>query len=342
MHFNYFEDIELVVSQYRNENNIGEIQALTADRLADLLERLYNYDIDKGGLDLYPELKNIRSLYIPKSKTLLLNGSMTSNQLAFQFGKELGFNYLKLKERANTSSLLKIRSFEEVLSHFKAAYFSAALLLPLNPVQSRLERFFAKKVFDKEEILGLINDYGASPEMVFQRMTNILPSKMGIRSIYFFRFMSQEGSINYKVDKELHLDGNHHPHSNKMDEIYCRRWLSIRLMEQIKKNGSKTEIEAQISQYYGTDDEYLILSHVRRDHQEGTKTVGLSLGILLDKNNRKKIGFLEDPSLGKRIVNTTCERCPMEDCKERIAPPVKYQQRQENKRIDKVLETLLK
>ena len=187
-----------------------------------------------------------------------------------------------------------------------------------------------------------VSSFSASPEMVFQRMTNILPSKMGIRSIYFFRFMSQEGSINYNVDKELHLDGNHHPHSNKMDEIYCRRWLSIRLMEQIKANGSKAEIAAQISQYYGTDDEYLILSHVRKDHQEGTTTVGLSLGILLDKNNRKKIGFLKDPSMEKRIVNTTCERCPMEDCKERMAPPVRYQQRQENKRIDKVLETLLK
>lgn len=340
MHLNYFEDIELAANTFRVENEIPLNEFIHADQLANLLEKLYNYDLDKGGLDQYPELKGIRSLFIPKSKTLLLNGNLTPNQMAFQFGKELGFSYLKLKQRANTSSLMRINSFEEVLSHFKAAYFSAALLMPMDPVKQYLVDFLAQKRFSTTFISQVMHEFGASAEMVFQRMTNILPSQLGLKRIYFFRFISQQDSLNYIVDKELHLDGKHTPHSNRVDETYCRRWLSIKMLEQLRNSDSSLEIGAQISNYYGSSDEYLIISIVKKD-MKSSKYIGLSLGILLDANSRPKIAFLDDPEIPRIVVNTTCERCSIPDCKERMAEPVKYLEKLEKKKVHKVLEDLL-
>jgi len=342
MHLNYFEDIESSAMKFRAENDIPSEEFIHADLLANLLEKLFNYDLDKGGLDQYPELNSLRALYVPKSKSLLLNGNLTPNQMAFQFGKELGFSYLKLKQRANTSSLMKINSFEEVLSHFKAAYFSAALLMPLDPVKAYLEDFLGQKRFSTTFISQVMNDFGASAEMVFQRMTNILPSHLGLRKIYFFRFISQADSLNYVVDKELHLDGKHTPHSNRIDETYCRRWLSIKMLDQLKTSDSSLEIGAQISSYYGSSDEYLIISIVKKDLKSSSKYIGLSLGILLDANSRSKIGFIDDPEIPRMVVNTTCERCSISDCKERKAEPTKYLEKLEKKRVSKVLEDLLK
>jgi transcriptional regulator with XRE-family HTH domain len=341
MHLNYFEEIESAAKQFRKDNNIPDVEFIHADLLANLLENLFNYDLDKGGLDQYPELNGIRSLFIPKSKTLLLNSNLTPNQMAFQFGKELGFSYLKLKQRANTSSLMKIKSFEEVLSHFKAAYFSAALLMPLDPVKKYMEEFLQQKSFSTKSISKVMNDYGASAEMVFQRMTNILPSHLGLKKIFFFRFISEEESLNYIVDKELHLDGKHTPHSNRIDETYCRRWLSIKMLDQLKKSDSNLEIGAQISNYFGSKDEYLIISIVKKGIKSDSVYVGLSLGILLDENSKSKIGFLEDPAIPRVIVNTTCERCSIEDCEERRAEPTKYIEKLEKRRVSKLLEDLL-
>jgi hypothetical protein len=228
------------------------------------------------------------------------------------------------------------------LAHFKAAYFSAALLMPLDPVKAYLEEFLGQERFSTTFISQVMNDFGASAEMVFQRMTNILPSHLGLRKIYFFRFISQADSLNYIVDKELHLDGKHTPHSNRIDETYCRRWLSIKMLDQLKTSDSNLEIGAQISSYYGSSDEYLIISIVKKDLKSSSKYIGLSLGILLDANSRSKIGFIDDPEIPRMVVNTTCERCSISDCEERKAEPTKYLEKLEKKRVSKVLEDLLK
>lgn len=342
MHLNYFEDIEQAVSSFRASYGFSATEPLNEDQLSNLLETNYHYDIEKGGLDQYTELAGIRSVYIPKSKTLLLNGRLRSIQRGFQYGKELGFNYLGLKQRANTASLMRVESFEMVLAHFKAAYFSAALIMPLDAVHIRLKEFLAKETFDTSYIQGIMHDFGATGEMVFQRMTNILPALMGIRKIYFFRFLSSGDSVNYTVDKELHLDGKHTPHANRLSETYCRRWLSIRMLDQLKKSGSDMEIGAQISKYHDSSEEYLIISLVKKGDRNAHNFVGLSLGILLEKSVKSKIGFLKDSTINRNVISTTCERCPIMDCAQRAADPIKYLEKEQKKRVYKALGDLLK
>ena len=112
------------------------------------------------------------------------------------------------------------------------------------------------------------------------------------------------------------------------------------MLEQLRNSDSSLEIGAQISNYYGSSDEYLIISIVKKD-MKSSKYIGLSLGILLDANSRPKIALLDDPEIPRILVNTTCERCSIADCKERMAEPVKYLEKLEKKKVHKVLEDLL-
>ena len=66
MHLNYFEDIESSAMKFRAENDIPSEEFIHADLLANLLEKRFNYDLDKGGLDQFPELNSLRALYVPK------------------------------------------------------------------------------------------------------------------------------------------------------------------------------------------------------------------------------------------------------------------------------------
>lgn len=141
LHNNYFEGIEQSVDDFVEKYKIPKEKLVPTELLAKLLEKKYGYSIVENGLKDFPDLAEIRSVFLPESKKLLLNGELTEMQKAFQYGKELGFNYLGLEERANTASLLRVNSFEEVLSHFKAGYFSAALLMQRGAFIKDMELF---------------------------------------------------------------------------------------------------------------------------------------------------------------------------------------------------------
>ncbi|MCB0640805.1 MAG: DNA-binding protein, partial [Phaeodactylibacter sp.] len=175
MHNNFFEEIETAVQTFRKAFDLPAAESLSVAELQRLLEEKFGYTIIPEGLSAYPELKDIRSVFLPEKHELLLNGALTDMQLAFQLGKELGFEYLKLSERALTSSLLKINSFEEVLSHFKAGYFSAALLLDRQAIVEDLQWLFAQKTWDDQRFQQLLEKYQVTPETLMQRMTNLLP-----------------------------------------------------------------------------------------------------------------------------------------------------------------------
>ena len=125
INYNFFEDIETAALKLASEYKI-EIQSLHNSAILEkILKEKFNYKIIEDGLSSYPDLNILRAVINPRTRTLLLNKNLTTAQRAFQFGKELGFCELQLKERAYTSSLLRVKNFDEVLNHFKAGYFSA-------------------------------------------------------------------------------------------------------------------------------------------------------------------------------------------------------------------------
>jgi transcriptional regulator with XRE-family HTH domain/Zn-dependent peptidase ImmA (M78 family) len=337
--------VEKSVSDFVEKQHLPKGGMLKASQLAKLLEKKYGYKIVENGLKAYPELSEIRSLFIPKSKRLLLNGQLSEMQKAFQFGKELGFKYLDLKERANTASLLRVNSFEEVLSHFKAGYFSAALLINRESFIEDMDRFFGREHWDGEFILNLLRKYQVSQETLIQRMTNILPQFFGLENLFMLRFIHTPSTGYFKMDKELHLNRKHRPHGNALSEHYCGRWQSISLLNSLadmQRSGRYTGalVGVQRSQYLGTNDEYLCFTLARPAYPSPEKNISITIGILIDKTLKERVKFLNDPTISIKEVNTTCERCPVENCKERTAPPTIVEAKNQRKRVQEVLKTI--
>jgi transcriptional regulator with XRE-family HTH domain len=345
LNYNYFEDLEEAVDQFIAEYEIPSRRPLKADILKGILVSRYNYEILENGLDAHPDLLKLRSVFLPKKQQLLLNSRLTNMQRAFQMGKELGFNYMKLKERANTSSLLRGRVFEEVINHSKAIYFSVALHIPKASIIADIEDFFRKEKWDGEVLLSLMKKYDATPEMFYHRLTNILPRFFGLKQLFFMRFIHRPGEDTFEVDKELHLNHRHHPHSNGLFEHYCRRWVSLSLlkdMQQMQQEGKyvDTFVKAQRSKYIGTDDEYLCLTIARPGYPGPNLNVSVTIGLLINDDLKEKIAFYNDPAISSREVNKTCERCAVMDCTERAAPPRVIKKREEWRRIQEALQAL--
>ena len=329
-----------------NTHQIPINNSISGKSLAIILKKNYKYKIDESGLDAFPDLQRLRSVYLPREKKLLLNGAMTERQRTFQYSKELAFNFLDLKSRTNTSSLMKAESFEQVLHHFKANYFATTLLIPQESFIEDLQEFFKKKKWDGEAFLSLMRKYDASPEMLFARMTNVIPRFFGLKKIFFIRAVHDHEKNKYQIDKELHLDQVHHAHSNRLYEHYCRRWMSMSLLKdlsEIQAQGkyADTMVGAQRSKYFGTKDEYLCLTLARTGSPTPDINFSVTIGILVNDELQKAISFWNDPSITIRQVNKTCERCPIDDCEERAHTATIIERRAERKKLQDALKKVM-
>ena len=171
-----------------------------------------------------------------------------------------------------------------------------------------------------------MRNYNATPEMVLQRMTNLLPQYFSFKELFFFRFRTVPFSGIYRLSKELHIAREHTPRGTVLQEHFCRRWLFISILDQLannqKQGSDNPELGgAQIDKYYETGEEFLVLSLASPLSPTPGVNSSLALGIRIDENVKEKIKFISDESLSTKMVNDTCERCNAPDCKERVAEP---------------------
>ncbi|TDN38909.1 XRE family transcriptional regulator [Hymenobacter sp. UV11] len=331
MHDNYFEDLEEAARAFVASHQLSPTPPFDLELLEALLTQQYGYTIDRTTLAGHPiaVAGQLRSVFRPKTKTLLLLPTLSRGQQAFVLGRELGFNYLKLKERHYASpNSLPVRSFEEVLNNFRASYFASALLMEEDSMVRDLRKVFGAKKWQPDALLALLERYDVSSEMLMQRLATLLPKHFGLTSLFFLRFDQAQAGADYELTRELHLSRLHNPHGNDLHEHYCRRWVSLRLIAEARAAappaGLITLPDAQRSRYLGTDDEYLCLTLARAGAPDAP-AMSVTVGLRCDDNLRQQFKFLADPALPLRIVNETCERCPLADCQERAAPPVQVQ-----------------
>ncbi len=347
LNFNYFDEIESAVATFSKEHGINKQTNITSFALKAILEDEFGIVPREGGLTSFPELRNLRSLFLENKKELLLKDELDELQLRFQLAKEIGFQHLQLKERSATSRLIKVENFEQVLNHFKASYFAIALLMNKAFFIKDIKQLFSSKSWNAQLINTLMQKYQASPEMLFQRFSNILPTFFGLSQIFVLRVTYHQETQKYKIDNELHLSKKHRPHSNGLSEHYCRRWLAISLLEemhQTKKSGKYfgAIVGAQRSSFMHASEEYLTISVASDALQDSAITKSLTLGILLDKKSKAKVSFWNDPAIPQRAVNITCERCDLMDCQERAAPPIIVEQKNQRKTILDIVDKLKK
>ena len=345
MHNNFFEEIEEEVSVFAKDNRLSTSSSISSETLMRLLHRKYKYKIEEDGLSEYEELKSLRSVFIPKRKRLLLNYDLNDSQKGFVLGKELAFNHLKLKNRLYTSTFLKVKSFDQVLNNFKAAYFSNALLINRESLIADLKNFFKLNRWNSMALFAIMDKYQASPEMFLHRLTNLIPEYFGIDDLFFLRFNHTPGAEKYYLTKELHLNRQHRPHGNEVDQHYCRRWVSIWLFDDLMKLQQsnryiKPVIDVQRSKYIGSEDEYFCITIASPGHPTPDTNISVTIGFYINEKLKETIRFWDDDNIPSRWVNVTCERCPAVDCEQRAVPATYIEHNEKIKSMEETLNTI--
>ncbi|MFN8277529.1 MAG: helix-turn-helix transcriptional regulator [Chitinophagales bacterium] len=297
---NYFEEIEEAVDRFRNEHGLDEKQLLNVAAYESLLTKQYKYHVKATDFKQYPALKAMRSALVPAEKPLLFyNKKLTEQQRAFLFGRELGFNYLKLEKRPYTTPWLRFGSFDNVLNNFRASYFAQALHIPKQSLKKDLENIFGADRFNPNFIAHLLEKYHASPEMLLTRISNILPVYFGIDELFFIRYSSKEQDLK-EISKELHLTRHSLQLAYTISEQNYRRWLTKSLLQFLLEEKGKAKepmkIEAVVTEN-GNGNRYLTLSILREMPELNNNNNSVTLGFVINETAARKIRFLNDRKL---------------------------------------------
>lgn len=337
---NYFDDLEQSVMEFAKAYQIDLKKISTSKYLEEILIEEYGYIIQDDELNKYEALGSLRSVFVPKTKTLLLTSEIDEAQRTFIYAKELAYSFLGIKDRLYTFPWIKFDTFDQVLNNFYASYFAGALIIPSVKIKTQLSEIFEKDTFDRSLFLKAIDAFNASPESFYQRLTNILPKEFNIKNLFFLRFAHEAGSRKFHLKKELHLSYQHSPHANENNEHYCRRWVSLEVFKNIAKSKKEHEFDLQISNYENVGMKYLVLSSATKDPFKQNHYRSISVGVLINKQLQRKLNFLKDSKIRNQNVGVTCERCAIKDCEVRQAPAIILDKGTENKKIELIVEDL--
>ena len=346
MHNNYFDDLEKAVAEFRSAYGQPDSLPYTSDYLEQQLDEIYGITADRTTLPSRKNLKNIRSLYAPKKKSLMINQGYEEMQQNFLLARELGFQYLKLKPRPYETRMVQTSSFEKLLNNFFASYFAVSLLMDETLLVKDFQEIIQKNTWRPEAFLGLMDKYNVTQETLLKRLMNVLPHHFGIEEIFFQRITGSKDLKRFTMTQELHLGQLHNPYGNLLNEHYCHRWIAIKILKKLRMDKALTPttkgiVDVQISKYWETNNEYLCISLAKPDFHEPKESVSVTIGFKLNTKLRSIFNFVNDPDLKHRIVNTTCERCSMPNCDSRVAAPVIIEQDLEQTAMKKELKDLI-
>jgi len=188
IHNNYFEDIEKSVAQFKSEYKLKTNVILKQEKLSTLLTKIAGISIDDESISKNKLLNEIRSYYSKEKNILYLNSALTNEQIRFLIARELGFQYLELEDRPYETRIIDASNYEKLLSNFKASYFAVALLINEDSLVKDMKAYFSSTSWNTNFLINLLEKYKATPEMLFQRLTNILPHHFNIDDLFFLRF----------------------------------------------------------------------------------------------------------------------------------------------------------
>lgn len=340
---NFFEDTEQAALDFIEEQDIDTQKNLTATDLKKLLRDLYQYEF----AELAPEFSKMRSIYKAEINTLFINPNLNDHQLLFVLGREIAFNYMDLKPRPYVTTYFNNAGFQEIFNNFLASYFATALLLPQREMVGDLQAFFARSKWDEDRFKELTALSGVSAEMYMHRLTNILPRFFKLNAMFFLRLSKPQNKEQINITKELHLGRLHNPHASSKNLHYCRRWVSIEILNELErmapshKPGELSLVKAQISNYKESKDSYFIISVARSMYPVSGYNTSVSVGILMNDNFKKAVNFANDEDIVKKEVSEACELCSIEQCDVRAAEPHILNQRERLESINRSIEDFL-
>ncbi|MFD2934296.1 helix-turn-helix domain-containing protein [Spirosoma flavum] len=351
MHDNYFPDIEADADRFLAEFAPVPDQPVTEALLVNLLKTRYSVRIEYFDPLTQPDLASLRSAYRPEQRTLHLNAGLSAEQRSFILAREVGFQFMTLKNRPYSYSWVEAESFEQILNNYKASYFAGAILIRRAALVAKLSDLFARETWNNDDFLQLIDDFGSTPERFFYRLSNVLPSEFGIDQLFFYRFNHTPGQTTFQLTKEMHLSRQKGPRGI-LDEHFCRRWIAWTILQELQflqqnKGFDGTLCRAQISEYADSGQQYLIISVAHPFQTMGHQNISVSMCFAVNDALKSKMKFLSPSSRSNpasevafRVVNEACERCGIFDCRERVAAPTVLQKKRQFADMKKAMEAL--
>ena len=341
-HNNYFEEIELKVVEFAKSYHLDLNKTVYSKDLEEILIEEYGYTIDNKELSKHEKLSELRNIFIPAKKVLLIYDEISESQKVFIYAKEIAYNFLKISDRLYTFPWIKFDSFDQVLNNFIASYFAGALIVPKDHLVEKLKRLFALKEWKPIEFHKIIKSYNCSDETFYQRLTNILPKHFNIKNLFFLRFTHKHNSPSYRLTKELHITQQQTPHANRNNDHYCRRWVSLETIRDLEADPrKKSSYAVQISSYDNTDNQYFVLSAASEDPFKENISRSVSIGLLLSPHFKNKVQFFDEKIFTSKTVGVTCETCSVKNCEERVAKPRTLNRILRNKEIEKTVTSII-
>jgi hypothetical protein len=208
-----------------------------------------------------------------------------------------------------------------------------------------IKEFFLLERWQPKRFRDFLVKYEVSPEVFMYRLTEVLPQYLGIK-LHFLRFNHE--SDQYRLVKHLNMSQVLIPGGTGLDEHYCRRWLAIRILQDLeremasRKKPAEPIVGAQLSRFVDTNERYLCVAMARRLALNPAATSSVSLGFRCDEEFERIVRFAKDPSITRLDIDGTCERCRLtrEECGERAAPPRLLQLQRARHEIEQELASL--
>ncbi len=332
IHENYFQDLEDAAAKFAKKHDLDREFPIKLETLQEIISKDYGYTLDSTKLNKQEILSGYRSVFIEGTHPkLLLNASLRSRQIKFILARELGYQFLKIKNRAYTSAPDKVASFEQVLNDFKASYFAGALMMPRVSMLADLQEFFQLTTWDSDFLWGLLTKYHVTPEMLLYRFSELIPQFFGLK-LHFLRFHNIGNE--YHLVKQLNMNNLLLPHGINMRENHCRRWLALRLLRGMADVESTSDdpdtplVGTQVSEFLNSQERFLSFGFARPLSLSPHVGSSAVIGFRINSDLTNTIKFVQDPTLPVTIINDTCERCPLDDnqCAVRAAQPTILEQ----------------
>lgn len=345
MHLNYFEELEDQAQGFRRQHGMEPSNNLSQEWLQSHLLDAYGCAVVYDDFSQKPDLQGLRSICVSPRKCVI-NSRLLPQQKKFVLAREIGYRFLQLQERALTSSWIKVESFEQVHNNFKASYFAGALLIPEPLLLDDLRAWLSAPSFDGDRLVELMDHYDATPEMFLHRMSQLMPQHFGLHKMHYMRLHNDVGVDKYEVAKELNTTTVFIPRGIGPSEHHCRRWAAVKLLRQVGERqlageSPQVAISAQRSRFIDQGQAFFNIAVVRPLSLGQNSNTGMALGFLVDERFKQTAAFWNDPAIPEMDVNETCERCPMENCQDRVAEPTLYRARQKQRNREQALQDYL-
>lgn len=335
---NYFPEIEKLAKKMRSEWGF-QAESVSYAQLVKLITEKFQYEIDDQTLVSDPLLCEIESKVKRTTKPIIyINSNLDEEQKKYYLAKEIGYRLLDLH---NDSPGLG-----QLIEEYKASYFAGALLIEEKMFCKDLKIFFSNENFDSQLFPDFIAKYQISADLMFHRLTQVLPSHFKVNELFFLGLSTKTiGPEKFDMNRELHLSQLHSPHGQRMNEKYCRRWVAVKSLQQFKNLTREKKIKNHtLGQISIVEDghEYFSISLAKKSNIKENTIQSLTIGFLVNDELKNVIKFLNDPNLKHISIGQTCERCSKVDCEERVAAPTMHFQEVEKQKRDKALNDLLK